>query len=135
MGTGEVKKAEKAVLMEITKDGLESGLRGVPVGFCTTSSVEPKAGLFYVGQPLSELALREPEGVIHLLFEKHWPSADEAAAFAKTLKAQQQVDPAVFATLRALPRTGHPMKWLIHAINALGMVSATGDYRKDAIAL
>ena len=31
---------KSAVLMEISKDSLETGLRGVPVGYCTTSAVE-----------------------------------------------------------------------------------------------
>ena len=125
----------KPVLMEITKDQLETGLRGVPVGYCTTSSVDPQKGLFYVGQPVEELAVKDPEHVIFLLLEKHWPSAAEAAAFATTLKKHQQVDPAVYASMKALPRKGHPMKWLIHAINVLGMVSSRNDYREDCLAL
>ena len=34
------------VLFEITKDNLETGLRGYPVGYCTTSTVDPLKGYF-----------------------------------------------------------------------------------------
>jgi len=124
---------KKVVLVELTADHLESGLRGVPVGYCTTSSVDPNRGLAYVGRPIEELALSDPEDVIHLLIHKHWPDAAEKTAFAKLLTEHQSVDPTVFTALRATPRQGHPMKWLIQAINTLGMVSGTGDYRRDCI--
>ena len=127
--------AKSAVLMEITKDTLETGLRGVPVGYCTTSSVEAAKGLFYVGHPVEELANTDPEQVIHLLLHKALPSPAQAAEFSKLLKANQDVPKAVFDSLKALPRSGHPMKWFIHAINALGMVCASGDYRKECIDL
>jgi citrate synthase len=126
---------KSAILMEITKDSLETGLRGVPVGFCTTSSVDAHEGLFYVGKPVEELANRDPEQVIYLLLHKTWPTPEQSAAFAQTLRAHQRVPQEVIGTLRALPRQGHPMKWFIHAINALGMVAATGDYRQDTLVL
>jgi citrate synthase len=132
---GTMEESKKQVLMELTKDNLETGLRGVPVGYCTTSAVDPKLGLFYVGQPVEDLATRDPEEVIYLLIEKHWPTAAEFAAFVKQRKEHQLIDPVVYASLKALPRKGHPMKWLIHAINVLGMVEATGDYRVDCEAL
>ena len=34
------------VLMEITKEHLETGMRGFPVGYCTTSHVDPLKGYF-----------------------------------------------------------------------------------------
>ncbi len=48
------------VLFQITKAHLETGLRGFPVGYCTTSTVHPEKGLFYVGHPIAELASWEP---------------------------------------------------------------------------
>jgi citrate synthase len=125
----------KPVLMEITKEQLETGLRGVPVGYCTTSSVDPNKGLFYVGQAVEELAFKNPEDVIYLLLEKRWPTKDQASEFAARLRAHRAVDAAVISSMKALPRRGHPMKWLIHAINVLGMVSSREDYRKDCLAL
>ena len=55
------------VLFEITKDQLETGLRGVPVGYCTTSTVDPMKGLFYAGRPVTELSAWRPEEVIYLI--------------------------------------------------------------------
>jgi citrate synthase len=127
--------SKPAVLMEVTHESLETGLRGVPVGFCTTSAVEADKGLFYVGEPVEKIADRDPEEVIHLLLHKRWPNPAEKAAFTKLLHDHSPVDPAVIASLKALPKAGHPMKWFLHAINALGMVYSCRDYRKEAIDL
>jgi len=53
------------VLFEIKNENLETGMRGYPVGFCPTSSVDPEKGLFYVGQAVSTLSLYNPEEVIY----------------------------------------------------------------------
>lgn len=127
--------AKPDVLMTLTKESLESGLRGVPVGYCTTSAVEADKGLFYVGEPVEKIADRDPEDVIHLLLYKRWPAAPEKLAFAKLLQDHSAVDPAVITSLKALPKSGHPMKWFLHAINALGMIYSSRDYRKEAIEL
>jgi citrate synthase len=127
--------AKLPVLMEITKESLETGLRGVPVGYCTTSSVLADKGLFYVGQAVEDISDRDPEDVIFLLFHKRWPSAAERSEFSKNINKRAQVDPAVFASLKALPKSGHPMKWFLHAINALGMMYSNRDYREEALDL
>jgi citrate synthase len=126
---------KSAVLMEISKESLETGLRGVPVGYCTTSAVEADKGLFYVGEAVESIAERDPEDVIHLLLHKKWPNPAQKLEFAKLLNDRSQVDTAIISTLKALPRAGHPMKWFIHAINALGMAYGSRDYRKEAIDL
>lgn len=127
--------AKPDVLMTLTKESLESGLRGVPVGFCTTSAVEADKGLFYVGEPVEKIADRDPEDVIHLLLYKRWPNAGEKAAFAQMLRDHSQIDPSVFASLKALPKSGHPMKWFLHALNTLGMVYSCRDYRRETLDL
>lgn len=127
--------AKPDVLMTLTKESLESGLRGVPVGYCTTSSVLADKGLFYVGEAVEAISDRDPEDVIHLLFHKRWPSPAEKASFAALLKERSAVDPAVFASLKALPKSGHPMKWFMHALNVLGMVYGCRDYRREAFDL
>ena len=38
-------------LFTITESNLDSGLRGVPVGTCRTSFVDPIEGVHYVGYP------------------------------------------------------------------------------------
>ncbi len=126
-------EAKKTVLMEITADQLETGLRGVPVGYCTTSSVDPQEGLFYIGVPVEQLAQNDPEDVIFLLVYKHLPNAEEKAAFAADLRKRQALDSRVIDALRALPRSGHPMKWLLAGLTTLGMVGATNDWREDCL--
>ncbi len=126
--------ADKA-LFEITEDHLETGLRGVPVGYCTTSKVDPELGLHYIGRPIAELAEKDPEEVIFLLLDKRFPDEEELRRFKKELLANAGVEKAVFDSLKALPRDGHPMKWFLHAINALGMVEGADDYSKDALRL
>ena len=124
------------VLLELTKDHLESGLRGVPVGYCTTSAVEADQGLFYVGNPVEAIGRRDPEEVIYLLLYKVWPTPEQLSGFRRELMSRANVEAGVLASLKALPRHGHPMKWFNHAINVLGMYSTNkGDYRKDGIDL
>lgn len=74
------------VLFQITKDQIETGLRGVPVGYCTTSYVDAQKGLFYIGKPVAELASWEPRQVIYLLYHGREGSAKEIAAFFNDLK-------------------------------------------------
>jgi citrate synthase len=124
------------VLLELTKDHLESGLRGVPVGYCTTSAVEADQGLFYVGNPVEAIGRRDPEDVIYLLLYKQWPNPEQLSGFRRELMSRAAVETGVFESMKALPRHGHPMKWFNHAINVLGMYSShKGDYRKDGIDL
>ena len=59
------------VLFQITKEHLDTGLRGFPVGYCTTSTVDPQKGLFYGTYPVSEVDEWEPEKVIFLLYAGH----------------------------------------------------------------
>ena len=124
------------ILLELTKDHLESGLRGVPVGYCTTSQVEADKGLFYVGNPVEAIGHKDPEEVIYLLLYKQWPSAVQLSGFRRELMSRAAVEEGVLDSLRALPRHGHPMKWFLHALNVLGMYSTNkGDYRADCIDL
>ncbi len=123
------------VLMELTKDHLETGLRGVPVGYCTTSKVDPMKGLFYVEQPVMDLAQRDPEDVIYLLLNKRFPTAEESVVFRKDLASRAKVTTRVLGTLGSLPRRGHPMKWFLHSLNTMGMMASTGDYLEDTLTL
>lgn len=127
------KRVEKKVLMELTEDHLETGLRGVPVGYCTTSSVDPVKGLFYVGQAIEDIAEQDPEDVIFLLINKRQPNAAEKAAFSADLRKRQHVDQAVYTALKGLPKDGHPMKWMLAGLTVAGMVGVTGDWKEDCL--
>lgn len=125
--------AESEVLFSITKDHLDTGLRGFPVGTCPSSHVDPMKGLFYGGYAIPELANRQPEEVIYLLIKRNLPDAGQLAAFKKELVANSKLHPGVIEHLRSLPKQGHPMKWFLAAINVMGMYAGTGDYAKDCI--
>lgn len=120
------------VLFTVTRGHLNTGLRGIPVGTCRTSKVDPERGVSYVGNPIADLAEREPEEVVFLLLERRLPSEEELVAFRADLRSRRGIPRAVLNGLAALPRDGHPMEWLIAGLNLLGMTSKTGDYAEDA---
>ena len=125
--------ADSEVLFTITKEHLDTGLRGFPVGTCPNSHVDPMKGLFYGGYAIPQLADKQPEEVIYLLIKRDLPDAAQLAAFKKELAANSKLHPGVIEHLRSLPKQGHPMKWFLAAINVMGMYEGTGDYAKDAI--
>ena len=71
-------------LFTITEAHLDSGMRGIPVGTCKTSFVDPIEGVHYVGYPVEDLANLEEEDVIYLLMHKRLPT-EESEAFRTEL--------------------------------------------------
>ncbi len=122
-------------LFEITEAHLDTGLRGMPVGTCRTSAVDPDNGVTYAGYTLDDLVDLPAEHIIYLLLHKQLPDAAAAEALRADLAKRSAVDPQVFDALRALPRDGHPMEWFIAGLMVLGMTGKTGDYREDALNL
>lgn len=120
-------------LFEITTDQLETGLRGYPVGYCHTSTVDPTRGLFYMGQPVEKLAERQPEEVIYLLYHGKEGTPQELAAFKDDLMKRAQCTPGTLEAIRRLPVQGHPMALFSSAILILGMIEGEGDYRSDCL--
>lgn len=123
------------ILFELTKQHLETGLRGVPVGYCTTSQVDPEKGLFYRGHPVSELSSYSSEQLIYLLMKGVFPSDNELKAFQADLSHRGTCSDAVIKHIETLPREGHPMKLLECAILLLGMLEGKNDYKEDALNL
>lgn len=123
------------VLFEITKDQLETGMRGFPVGYCITSSVDPIKGLFYRGRPISELYKWEPERVLYLLMHGKEGGSQEIATFSAELKKRGNCSSAVIKHVEALPRQGHPMKLFNAALLILGMLEGQDDYHEDCMNL
>lgn len=121
------------VLFEITEAHLNTGLRGIPVGTCRTSRVDPMEGVSYVGYPISELAHKDPEEIAYLLLNRDLPNADELRAFKAQLRSRSGLHPSVIAALNGLPMNGHPMEWLGVGLLLLGMTSKTGDWQEDAL--
>ncbi len=119
------------ILFTITKEQLETGLRGFPVGYCTTSTVNPQKGLFYAGRPIPEVAAWRPEEVIYLLMFGKAGSGKEVDAFFADLKKREHLKPESIKAIEKLPRQGHPMKLFGAALLILGMLEKTGNYRED----
>jgi len=123
------------VLFQITKDQLETGLRGVPVGYCTTSYVDPQKGLFYIQKKVAELAYLDPIQVIYLLYFGKEGSPSQVQEFSRVLAQRAACKREVIAAIGQLPRQGHPMKLLSAAVLILGMFECTQDYKEDCLNL
>ena len=123
----------KEALFELTEENLETGLRGVPVGYCTTSSVDPHKGLYYCQHPVSDMADWDPLRVICLLVQGKDPSASDLEEFKRDITERSKLDPRVTDYVRALPREGHPMALWSSALLILGMFEKTGDLREDCL--
>jgi len=124
-------------LFTITTNHLDSGMRGIPVGTCQTSYVDPLEGVHYVGYPVEDLANLEEEDVVFLLMNKHLPSPEESDAFRKELahRAEEMPTGALRVLESLTPGSGHPMDWLSIGIMALGAADTTGDVRIDSMNL
>ena len=127
--------SDKDVLLEVTSDHLNTGMRGVPVGTCRTSFVTPSEGVHYCGYPITELAAFAPEDIIYLLFNKELPTSEQSAQIRSELAQRATIPGDLESVLHALPTTGHPMDWLSVGIHALGMIETTNDWRSDAMNL
>lgn len=128
-------ETKKEVLFEITADQLETGLRGFPIGYCTTSSVDSQKGLFYAGTPVDQMAFDEPASVIFCLYHGRKGNEKEVEAFRKDLLARSVCSPKTIQHIRALPREGHPMKIFCAALLLMGIYELVGDYREDCLNL
>lgn len=121
------------VLFEITKDNLETGLRGYPVGYCTTSYVDPQKGLFYVGRPVSEIDRWEPEKVIYFLYHGSEGTSEEVTKFSHQLHQRAKCSPQLIQHIEQLPRSGHPMKLFSMALLLAGVFEGKNHYREDCL--
>ncbi len=127
--------ANNEVLLEVTEDHLNTGLRGVPVGTCRTSFVTPSEGVHYCGYPIAELATFEPEDIVYLLFNKELPTQEQSVAIRQDLAARATLPGDLESVLKSLPKSGHPMDWLSVGIHTLGMLETTNDWKEDALNL
>lgn len=126
-------QVDTEVLFEITKEHLETGMRGYPVGYCTTSSVDPHSGLFYAGAPVSEMAEWDPVRVIYLLYHGHDGNQQQLEKFREEINNRSELSDSVIQHIYMLPREGHPMQLFSAALLITGMIEGTGDYREDCL--
>ena len=124
-------------LFTISENHLDTGLRGIPVGTCLTSYVDPIEGVHYVGYPVGDLADLEEEDVIYLLLHKTLPNTKESAEFRKELAHRgEEIPTGALRVLETLTTgSGHPMDWLAIGIMALGAAETTGDAKVDSLNL
>jgi citrate synthase len=123
------------VLFEVKNENLETGMRGYPVGYCTTSTVDPMKGLSYVGHPVSEIDYWEPEQVIYLLYHGAAGMAEEVAKFANQLRERAGCMQKLLHQIDQLPRSGHPMKLFSAALLLAGIFEGKNHYREDSLNL
>jgi citrate synthase len=121
------------VLFEITKEQLETGMRGYPVGYCTTSSVDPEKGLFYAGFPVSEMADWDPLRVVYLLFHGREGNENQLQQFREDIDRRSTLSEKVIDHIYQLPREGHPMQLFCAGLLIAGMIEGTGDYQEDCL--
>lgn len=123
------------ILFEITDENLETGLRGVPVGYCVTSKVDPIEGLYYHDKNIKELADLDPEKVIFLLMEGKLSDGPDFKTFAADLKKRANLHPEVKKAIMKLPREAHPMKLLVASLAIMAAFEGKNDYREDCLNL
>lgn len=121
------------VLFEITTDNLETGLRGYPVGYCTTSYVDPQKGLYYVGRPVSEIDHWQPEQVIYFLCHRAEGNKEQVEKFAEELSKRAHCSPELIRHIQQLPRNAHPMKLLSTALLLASGFEGKNNYREDCL--
>ena len=123
------------ISFEVTEENLETGMRGYPVGYCVTSTVDSKKGLFYDGYPVADLAKRQPESVIFLLFHGREGSGPEVEAFADEIKSRAILSDNTIEHIHKLPRAGHPMKLLSAALMIAAMFESAEDWKEDCLGI
>ncbi len=121
------------VLFEMTKDNLETGLRGIPVGYCVTSFVDPIKGLSYVGRPIGQIARRAPMEIIYLLYHGENGSKEQVSRFEEELAKRASCKSDTLRHIEALPVVGAPMDRFAAALLIVGLCEGTGDYREDCL--
>jgi citrate synthase len=123
------------VLFQVTKDQLESGMRGYPVGYCPTSFIDSKKGLFYRGRSIEKLYTWDVERVIYLLYYGREGSSQDILHFSQELKKRASCLDATAQQIESLPRDGDPMKLFTLALLLVGMLEGKGDYCEDCFDL
>jgi citrate synthase len=121
------------VLFQITKDQLETGLRGYPCGYCTTSHVDPVKGLYYSDVPVSSLTNHTPEQVIYLLYHGKEGTTKDVETFFSELKKRATLSKETIDSIQKLPKKGHPMKLFSSALLLVGMLEGKSNYKEDCL--
>jgi citrate synthase len=114
------------------------GLAGVPVTRSAISFIDGDEGILeYRSIPIQTL-LEAPScnylETAYLLLNGTFPDSAELQRWEQLIAQHRAREPEIIATLRALPKNGHPMEALVAGVAALGMLYAETD-RKSGNAL
>ena len=123
----------RQVLFEVTKEHLQSGLKGVPVGYSSTSYVDAEKGLFYVGRPIQDLALRKSEEIIYLLFFAEPGTNQQVNDFFCQLQSKNLLKDSFYSFLKTLPRHATFGQLFAHCLIFLSCERKNQAYREDAL--
>lgn len=123
------------VLFEITEEQLDTGLRGFPVGTCSTSTVDPEKGLFYCGLPIKELVNASCESVIYLLLHGKFPNEQQLISFVHELRQRSHISEETISHVHALPKKAHSMDLFISALMILKTFEGKQNYQEDTLNL
>lgn len=123
------------VLAEITEETLDTGLRGVPVGHCSTSDVDPIKGVSYRGILIDKLKNVSSEEAMRLLFEGRLPDAKELAAFKEELVKRSEVHPKIIDAIENFDKNLHPMNRFVMSILMLDEFYPQKKYSEAAMNL
>lgn len=123
------------VLFEITKEHLQAGLKGVPVGYSATSYVDAEKGLFYVGRPIQDLATRSAEEVIYLLFFAEPGTKQQIDDFFSQFQEKKSLQEEFYAFLKNLPRNASFGQLFSQCLIFLSASEKKESYRQNCLNL
>ena len=128
--------SDEDVLFEVLESHLDTGMRGIPVGTCRTSFVDPIDGVHYAGYPIADLADIDPEDAAFLLFNKNMPNENESKNWKENLAERATIPADSLAIFDAIGEgKGHPMDWLSMGIMSLARSENEDDVTADAMNL
>lgn len=119
----------------ITQDKLDTGLRGFPIGYVSTSEVKPNEGLYYREKPIKDLVSKSPEEVIYLLFYGKEPTPSERESFSKDLHKRAVCHPEIASYINKLPKQMSPMDLFSCALHIASAFERKNDYKEDCLNL
>ena len=128
--------SDEDVLFQVLDSHLDTGMRGIPVGTCKTSFVDPVDGVHYAGYPIADLSNIDPEDAAFLLFNKNMPNENESRMWRENLLKCSEIPSGsldIFGSIGA--GQGHPMDWLSMGIMSLARAEKENDIFSDALNL
>lgn len=123
----------KKILHEITDEDLETGLRGIPVGYCVTSRVDAQQGLFYHDKAIRDLVNYSPEAILHFLIQGELDTGPALESFVHDINKRSVLTRESRDAILALSRKVPPMNLFSAAMLLVGGLEGKNNYRDDCI--